>query len=49
MMYDILHKELVESLIKKGNIYETYIAWDIYGVSYITLYYINGKLDCIHV
>ena len=49
MMYDILHKELVQTIIKNNNVYETYIAWDINQIGYITLYYINGELDSIHV
>ena len=44
MLFDILHQELVETYIKDGTLYQTFIAYSYNGNAYITLYYINGEL-----
>ena len=49
MLFDILHQKLVETRIKNGTIYETFIAYSYDGNVYITLYYINGELYDIAV
>ena len=40
MLFDILHQELVETYIKDGTLYQTFIAYNYNGNAYITLYYI---------
>ena len=44
MLFDILHKELVEFRIENGTVYQTFIAYSYDGNAYITLYYIDGEL-----
>lgn len=49
MLFDILHQELVETYIKNGTVYQTFIAYSYNGNAYITLYYIDGELYDIAV
>ena len=46
------HNQLIQSLIKDGHVYETYIAFCFDncindGVDYLTLEYVDGELICI--
>ena len=52
MIYDMRYKQLIESSIKNGHVYETYIVFCfdncIYdGVDTMRLEYVDGELVCI--
>ena len=52
MVYDMRYKQLIESSIKNGHVYETYIVFCfdncIYdGVNTMRLEYVDGELVCI--
>lgn len=44
MVFDILHQKLIQTVIKNGTVYQTFIAYSYSGNAYITLYYIDGEL-----
>ena len=47
MTIDVTKKELLSTQIECGNIYEHYIAYDMFSNKYVELIYFNGDLIII--